>query len=1384
METKAVGQITIIDFNDAISLSGFITSNVGQSVITNTSLETFTPDFSTTHAVLTPHVFLSNRADVDIMESLKGVKEVVWLKQTNEMDAPSSLDAYEVPAGLTNHSRLIIENNPFSDTVTSVTYSLKVTYEDEASHISYMVALFFTFSLLTQGEKGEAGASAEAIIEYALVKDGEPASSATWSEILPAFQVGYSYWRRVKTVWSDGREISYSEAVRDDALTNALKSYSTFTFQMSRTTFTRNLRNKSDKTIIQLTPIINGYGLIKPIFYADGVPLESTILELPYSDERLSVRVNMKANYLDDTLVSDFQELKAIDGTVKPFYLGAFEDEPTSAASLPLLEGDWYFSTKAKKTYVYTASGSWKVIENSDENFAAMALSTLPDKFASALNVEDEVIAENIYVKNLISSFVTAQYIATKDLELLPGGALRSKGYNKGTVKKLINGEELPAGSPERGFYLDTAGDAEFYRADMFEVNINKGNISDVTVTGELKADTFTTLKENIVSEEVTNTPLEEGVAYYAEEDLATVLSAYESAIVHELSGAYMGSSFSKAVKLTIEDLAERKSLINASSYSESSVSSPGVKVSVRFEGEPTSYHFISLNGDKEVQGKIEYSTGGSWYELTETVVTEIPAVCLISMRGVKPEVPSDALVFTKKKYKTNANNIKGYAFKTPELSGSGISCIVVSEDGLSRHTFNQDASVCSSYHSGISFSDYFAGCAYANSRLLILDGYKRVFVSTDGGKNVTSYSISIGGSSSTREVLLAYDGVFYIFVFSGSTISSVVYSSDGTSWSKFSSTSFGITRTMRDFVQVGSYLYALETGGKVVRTPNLGYFETLKTFDITSSYPGHLSYANSTFFISNGTTLRASKDAVNWYEPLYCTNVKAVLPLDSLYCIKLGDNGITNDDVYEAELMSQNAGQIYDRTRTMKASFEWSPLNEGWNFITANGDLLGSISISSPQMVPLTNALRVSDSSSELFNSETAMHYYRFRGLRKYVNGEYVALLSGVVGKIDLTKETNFSYRLKGGAETTIDASSIRSISWDSKALVLTTTLGTISFSSSDWFSALNITFTPVGRSRGNYTEDIYPETLPSDRETLINLGAADNPFDVVYANILFGKLGNLLQELGDSKTDVVSQKAITDAINKKLGLEEFKEAIKTNVYEAFLNWGGRSLSGSFGPVDAGIVPELGANRLAYGNASAITVQYSRNGGSSWSDYGASNSDKVNLFTPVGSSFAVGKCDSSSPATADYMLRVIIDTSAFPIYTVLNKFLIYISTSGSQNCWCTIEASIENSPSNFITFADKAPISGWSGYNIINTSGIVTYGNTPSSQYGLIRFTFGQDGTYNTNYAGLQLYKIFGFGGVGWTCPSNLAKYGVPYSFNSDGSVSFSNGAKGALWN
>lgn len=217
-------------------------------------------------------------------------------------------------------------------------------------------------------------------------------------------------------------------------------------------------------------------------------------------------------------------------------------------------------------------------------------------------------------------------------------------------------------------------------------------------------------------------------------------------------------------------------------------------------------------------------------------------------------------------------------------------------------------------------------------------------------------------------------------------------------------------------------------------------------------------------------------------------------------------------------------------------------------------------------------------------------------------------------------------------------------------------------------------------------------------------------------------------------------------------------------NVKEAYLQWGGKNFSGNYGPIDAAMVPELGANRLMFGKANGIIVEYSRDSGSTWIDYGANDAAKINLFS-CGLSFFIGKADSNNKATSDYMLRVTIDTDVFEIYTSLNKFVIYCSTNGSTGSYCTIDGSTEGTPDTFVTFANKVSISGWPGYNVINTNNIITYGNV-NSYYGKVRFTFGCTGG-STTYNGLRIISIMGFGGVGWVTPSNMAKTGHLYSWD-----------------
>ena len=262
------------------------------------------------------------------------------------------------------------------------------------------------------------------------------------------------------------------------------------------------------------------------------------------------------------------------------------------------------------------------------------------------------------------------------------------------------------------------------------------------------------------------------------------------------------------------------------------------------------------------------------------------------------------------------------------------------------------------------------------------------------------------------------------------------------------------------------------------------------------------------------------------------------------------------------------------------------------------------------------------------------------------------------------------------------------------------------------------------------------------------------------------------------------LSSKADTSELNKRVKLsatnatvgstykpiyvQNGTAVIATDVMkEAFLQWGGKNFSADYGPLDAALISDLGADRFAFIPAAKWQVEYSRDNGRTWQDYGATDVQKLSL-TSVGTSLSIGKATSENKATADYKLRLTLTTTN-TVYSVLNKFAIDVSTNGSTGCYVTIEgrtkANVDAGANTWVTFAENIPVSGWSGWNIINTSGITTHGNT-NNQYANLRFTFGCTGGSST-YSGLQIRRMKAFGGVGWQTPSNMAQYGSLYRYD-----------------
>lgn len=246
----------------------------------------------------------------------------------------------------------------------------------------------------------------------------------------------------------------------------------------------------------------------------------------------------------------------------------------------------------------------------------------------------------------------------------------------------------------------------------------------------------------------------------------------------------------------------------------------------------------------------------------------------------------------------------------------------------------------------------------------------------------------------------------------------------------------------------------------------------------------------------------------------------------------------------------------------------------------------------------------------------------------------------------------------------------------------------------------------------------------------------------------------------------------ATVGATDKPIYVQNGTAVVATDVMkEAFLQWGGKNFSANYGPLDAALISDLGADRFAFIPAAKWQVEYSRDNGGTWQDYGATDAQKLSL-TSVGTGLTIGNANSEHNATANDKLRLTLTTSGC-VYSVLNKFAIDVSTNGSAGCYVTIEgrtkANVDAGVDTWVEFAKDITISGWSGWNIINTSGITTHGNT-NNQYANLRFTFGCTGgniSEGSSYHGLQIRRLKAFGGVGWQTPSNMAQYGSLYRYD-----------------
>ena len=226
-------------------------------------------------------------------------------------------------------------------------------------------------------------------------------------------------------------------------------------------------------------------------------------------------------------------------------------------------------------------------------------------------------------------------------------------------------------------------------------------------------------------------------------------------------------------------------------------------------------------------------------------------------------------------------------------------------------------------------------------------------------------------------------------------------------------------------------------------------------------------------------------------------------------------------------------------------------------------------------------------------------------------------------------------------------------------------------------------------------------------------------------------------------------------------------------------IRWGGNAIANDISPLDVATSNLFSGNIMAYSKPAGITVEYSTDGGTTWTDYGADDNSKTRLVTPEtgGASYYLGKKNTAQVATKD-LLRIALDARTMGIYCNPKNILIKLSTSGGIDGYVNIEYSTRASDTVFHNFG-KYDISGWSGWNSIPINNIPSYAfgtNGHDDQTVILRLTFGFTGYFKgretkTAFSVINMSMI---ASNRWGTPSAMASVNSIYRIDENQNATF----------
>lgn len=143
----ATGQFTIIDYNDALTLTGFISSNHPKTQMYNPDNGSYTPNWASTNLVLTPSLYKLGTSTDIITDA--AVTSVQWYSVSGGTETLVSADSNHVLSGTKSHI-LTIKTNELAG-LPAKDWVCKVTYHDPTTNLDLVHKMSISFSRVING---------------------------------------------------------------------------------------------------------------------------------------------------------------------------------------------------------------------------------------------------------------------------------------------------------------------------------------------------------------------------------------------------------------------------------------------------------------------------------------------------------------------------------------------------------------------------------------------------------------------------------------------------------------------------------------------------------------------------------------------------------------------------------------------------------------------------------------------------------------------------------------------------------------------------------------------------------------------------------------------------------------------------------------------------------------------------------------------------------------------------------------------------------------------------------------------------------------------------------------------------------------------------------